>query len=72
MQITLTAHARQRSTRRGVPLDMIVDTIEQPNRTATGYRRRHLAYKDYGDRGTLKVVYAQEDESVTVITVIWE
>ena len=72
MQITLTAHARHRTILRGVSLDMIVDTIEQPSRTATGYRRRYLAYKQYGDRGTLKVVYAQADESVIVITVIWE
>ena len=70
-RIVYTVHARQRMALRGIPEEMVRQTLEEPDERGVGYRARSLAYRRFPE-GRIKVVYVESDEGITVITVMWE
>ena len=72
MRFSYTYHARLRMGLRQVSQDMVEQAINNPDGTGTGYGGRRLAYKTFPGRGTLKVVFAQDSETIVIVTVIWE
>ncbi|MBI2554068.1 MAG: DUF4258 domain-containing protein [Candidatus Rokubacteria bacterium] len=56
-----TVHAKERMRLRGITEAMVKETVEQPERTGTGYRLRRL-----------KVVYTEEGARAVIISTIWE
>ncbi|MBI2154052.1 MAG: DUF4258 domain-containing protein [Candidatus Rokubacteria bacterium] len=66
-----TVHAKERMRLRGITEAMVKETVEQPERTGTGYRLRRLAYRRY-PTGILKVVYTEEGARAVIISTIWE
>ena len=71
MEIVLTKHAQERCELRGINLEMIKDTIINPEKRSKGYKERLLAFKKYEDR-FLKVVYVIEENKYIILTAIWE
>ena len=71
MEIVLTRHAQERFELRGITLEIIRDTIINPEKKTKGYKERFLAFKRYEDR-FLKVVYVVEENKYIIITAIWE
>ncbi|MGB9628342.1 MAG: DUF4258 domain-containing protein [Thermodesulfobacteriota bacterium] len=70
-EIVYTAHARQRMILRGISEEMVSRALEMPEERSTGYRNRSLAYRRFPE-GRIKVVYVQDQNRMTVITVMWE
>jgi uncharacterized protein YuzE len=56
---------------RGITEAMVRETVEDPERTGTGYRRRRLAFRRYSP-GVLKVVYTEDGPRTVIISTIWE
>ena len=56
---------------RGVSEAMVRDTVENPERTESGYGGRLVALRGWGTR-LLKVVYVREGARVVIVTTIWE
>jgi hypothetical protein len=56
---------------RGITEAMVVETVENPDWTRTGYQRRLLAFRRYA-AGVLKVVYSEEGPRTVIISTIWE
>lgn len=71
VDITYTAHARQRMALRGITDEMVRKAVKQPDATATGYESRSLAYRRFSE-GRIKVVYGEEAGEIVVITAMWE
>jgi hypothetical protein len=56
---------------RRVSRAMVQETIQNPEKTDSGYGDKLLAFRSY-EAGVLKVVYVIENRDCVVITVIWD
>lgn len=70
-QYVFTIHAKERMEFRGITEAMVRETVERPERTGIGYRRRRLAFRRYS-AGVLKVVYTKKGQRAIIISTIWE
>ncbi len=70
MKIVLSYHAKKRLAERGIKIQDLHETIELPEYTISKGSKKE-AYKKIKDR-TLKVVYAEEDKYIKVITILWK
>ncbi len=70
MRISLSHHAKKRLLERGIQFKDIQETIEMPEYTISKINKKE-AYKKIKGK-TLKVVYAEEDKYIKVITLIWK
>ena len=70
-RIVYTAHARQRMVLRGITDAMVRQALEMADDQGVGYRDRSLVYRRF-PQGRIKVVYAEEQGRVVVVTVMWE
>ncbi|OGJ21122.1 hypothetical protein A3K73_08485 [Candidatus Pacearchaeota archaeon RBG_13_36_9] len=68
MEIVLSRHAKKRLLERGIKIQEVQEAIELPEYTISRGAKKE-AYKKIGDK-TLKVVYAEEDKYINVITLI--
>lgn len=50
---------------------MVQETIQNPEKTDSGYGDKLLAFRSY-EAGVLKVVYVIENRDCAVTTVIWD
>ncbi|MEJ5376121.1 MAG: DUF4258 domain-containing protein [bacterium] len=71
LETVYTTHARQRMALRKITDEMVRRTLEMPEEQGTGYRHRSLAYRRFPE-GRIKVVYAEDQGRIVVITVMWE
>jgi len=70
MKIFLSHHAKKRLSERGIQFKDVQETIEMPEYTISKINKKE-AYKKINGK-TLKVVYAEEDKYIKVITLIWK
>ena len=70
MRIFLSHHAKKRLSERGIKFKDVQETIEMPEYTISKMNKKE-AYKKIKGK-TLKVVYAEEDKYIKVITLIWK
>ena len=70
MKVVLSHHAKKRLLERGIQFKDIQETIEMPEYTISKTNKKE-AYKKVKGK-TLKVVYAEEDKYIKVITLIWK
>ena len=70
MVIILSYHAKKRLYERGIQFKDVQNTIEMPEYTISKGNKKE-AYKKLKDK-TLKVVYAEKDKYIKVITIIWK
>lgn len=71
MKVIFTQHALLRMSLRMITTEMVQETLSNPQRTGTGYKKRLLAFKAFSG-GTVKVVYSVDSERAVVISVMWE
>jgi len=70
MKIALSEHAKKRLIERGITKQNIEEAIEMPDYTIKKVNKTE-AYKKIKDK-TLKVVYANENKFIKIITLIWK
>lgn len=70
MKIVLSYHAKKRLVERGIRAEDVRLTLELPDYTISKGDKKE-SYKKI-DSKTLKVVYAEEDKYIKVVTVIWK
>jgi hypothetical protein len=71
IRIVYTVHARQRMALRNITDEMVCQALKMPDERGIGYRGRSLAYRRF-PQGRIKVVYAEEQDRIVVITAMWE
>lgn len=72
MQYICTAHALERMQLRNVTEEMVVKTVESPEKTDKGYKNRTLAFRTFLEGKLKKVVFTKEKNKIIIITTIWE
>jgi len=70
MKIILSRHAKKRLLERGIKIRDVQETVEIPEYTISKGNKKE-AYKKLNGK-TMKVVYAEEDKYIKVITLIWK
>jgi tRNA A37 threonylcarbamoyladenosine dehydratase len=70
MKIVLSYHAKKRLNERGIKMRDVQNTIEMPEYSISRGTKKE-AYKKIENK-TLKVVYAEEDKYIKVITSVWK
>lgn len=64
MQYVYTAHALERMQLRNVTKEMVVRTVESPEKVSKGYKNRDLAFRRFPE-GMLKVVFTREEDKLS-------
>ncbi len=70
MKIILSYHAKKRLAERNIKMRDVEETLEMPDYTISKGDKKE-AYKKIKEK-TLKVVYAEEDKYLKIITLIWK
>ncbi len=70
MKIVLSYHAKKRLFERGIKIKEVQEAIDIPDYTVSKGDKKE-AYKKLNGK-TIKVVYAQEDKYIKVITLVWK
>jgi len=70
MRLILSYHAKKRLIERGIKFSEVQEAVEMPDYSISKDDKKE-AYKKIKDK-TLKVVYAQKDKYINIITVIWK
>ncbi len=68
MKVLFIPHALERMRERGIPKDLVIETLNSPEKVTTGYFGRKIAQKRLNGR-LIRVVYEEEENEVVVITV---
>ncbi len=69
MDITFTAHAEWRLTKRKIIREEALDAIKNPNKTIKKYGKYY--YQKRFSRGTIEVVCEKTEKSLNIITLYW-
>lgn len=68
--IVFTRHALLKLQQRSVKKDLVIKTLEKPERAFPTYGKRIAAFRKFG-RLYLKVVFRKEGKNIVVITQYW-
>jgi len=67
IEIVFTKHAEERMARYGIPRELVIEALENPDEVVPGYRGRLIAHK-YLDSYVLRVVFEKQDDVIIVVT----
>lgn len=67
MPIVFSDHAKEKSKKRNISKNSILQTISNPEQTKTGFRGRKLRQRRFGDK-ILRVITYTAGSKITVVT----
>ena len=67
--IEITPHARKRMEERGITIEQVEETVQNPEGTIEVKHGRKASYRRYGSKFVV-VIYEEEGENVLVITAL--
>lgn len=63
-------HAKLRLKQRSIPKELVLETVEKPDKRKRSPRTRRLYQRKYGDK-ILEVVAVHENKQLVIITEYW-
>jgi hypothetical protein len=67
MHIKYIPHALARMEERGIPKELVEDTLKHPDKVIEGYLGRKVAQKNINGK-VVRIIYEEDGENIVVVT----